>query len=223
MGIFSRMRDIISANINAMLERAEDPEKMIRLMIQEMEDTLIEVKAQCAGVMAQVKSLDRQSAEMENKAADWQRKARLAVDKGREDLAREALLEKQRWEEQARGLQSQRIETQAVVERYQEDIVQLEEKIQSARDKQKTLCRRHEQAQSRFCVRSKIRQSENTDAFARFEGVERRVEQMESEADLVNYGRKPSLEEEFEKLEAEESLEKELQALKETAGQGGKG
>ena len=90
MGIFTRFRDIISSNINAMLDKAEDPEKLISLMIREMEDTLVEIKASCAGVMANKKKLQRQMSEAQARSENWEQKAALAVTKGRDDLAREA-------------------------------------------------------------------------------------------------------------------------------------
>jgi len=214
MGIFSRLRDIISSNINAMLEKAEDPEKMLRLMIQEMEDTLIEIKAQCASAMAQGKTFERQAEEARRRVEEWDGKARLAVEKGRDDLAREALLEKRRHQERADLLQGQKTECEGLINQYQSDIIQLEEKIASAREKQKILVQRHAHATYKKRAQENIRKAETTEAFARFDGFERRVDRMEAEADLVNFGRKASLDEEFEKLAGDEELEKELEALR---------
>lgn len=218
MGIFSRLKDIVTSNINSMLEIAEDPEKLLRLMIQEMEDTLVEIKAQCASAMAQAKTFSRQAADMMRKAEDWAAKAELALQKNREDLAREALREKRMYQERSEQNEKQRAEFDALVEQYQEDLRQLEEKLAAAREKQQILLQRHAHAQSRQKARTKIRKTETNGAFARFEGFERRVERMEADAELADYGRKPSLEEEIAGLKEEEELDKELSELKNKIG-----
>jgi len=214
MGIFTRMRDIINSNINAMLDKAENPEKLLKMMIQEMEDTLIEIKAQCAAAMAQSKSFARAVGEARDRAEQWGDKARLAVEKGRDDLAREALLEKRRFQERADSLEAQRVESDALIEQYQNDIAQLEAKMNTVREKQKILVQRHAHAQSKKRAQENIRRADGTDVMLRFESFERRVDQMEAAADLVNYGRKASLESEFDKLVGDEELEKELEQLR---------
>jgi phage shock protein A len=214
MGIFTRMRDIINSNINAMLEKAEDPEKMIRLMIQEMEDTLIDIKAQCASAMAHVKTFSRQLAEANEKAEEWERKARLAMEKGREALAREALLEKRHYAERVEAIAAQKRECEALIEQYQKDMQQLEEKMASAREKQKVLVQRHMHATTKRRAQTQIRKADIGDVFAKFDGFERRVDRMEAEADLVNFGRKPSVHDEFEQLVGDEQIEAEMEALR---------
>lgn len=214
MGIFSRVSDIISSNINAMLDKAEDPEKLVRLMIQEMEDTLVEIKASCAGVMATKKRVQREREEALTRAKQWEEKAQLAVNKGREDLAREALMEKRRYRERAGTLEKELSQCDALVEQYQTDMTQLEDKLSAAREKQRILVQRHIHAQRRKRAQQEIRRLDTTDALIRFEQFENRIERMEAEADLVNFGRKPPLEEEFARLEGDEEIEKELQALK---------
>ncbi len=214
MGIFTRVRDIISANINAMLEKAEDPEKMIKLMIQEMEDTLVEIKASCAGAMATKKKVQRLLDESVARADDWGEKARIAVDKGREDLGREALVEKRRYRERADALERELSECDALVNQYQDDIIKLEEKLGTAREKQRMLVQRHIRAERRKRAERGIRRLDTSDAFIRFEQFENRIERMEAEADLVNFGRKSPLEDEFAHLEGDEEIEKELDALK---------
>jgi len=200
-----------------MLDKAEDPEKLIRLMIQEMEDTLVEVRASCADVMAAAKRVERVREEAKLKAAQWEERAMLAVSKGREDLAREALLEKRRHNERADSLDREIAECNSIVEQYQGDIVQLEEKLAAAREKQRVLTQRHIHARKKKRAQMDIRRMETTDAFIRFEQFENRIERMEAEADLVNFGRKSSLEADFAGLEGDEVLEKELQTLKEVA------
>ena len=218
MGIFTRVRDIISSNINAMLEKAEDPEKMIKLMIQEMEDTLVEIKASCAGAMATKKKVQRVLDESLGRADEWGEKAQVAVDKGREDLAREALVEKRRYRERAEALERESSECDMLVNQYQDDIIKLEEKLTAAREKQRILVQRHIRAQRRKRAERDIRRLETSDAFIRFEQFQNRIERMEAEADLVNFGRKSTLEEELAHLEGDEEIEKELQALKGSAG-----
>ena len=217
MGIFSRVRDIISSNINAMLDKAEDPEKMIRLMIQEMEDTLVEIRASCAGVMATRKKVERGLEEARSRAQKWRDKAELAVAKGREDLAREALFEKRRYTERAAALDTERDRCGEMVEQYQEDIRQLEDKLAAAREKQRVLVQRHIHARQKKRVQSEIRKVDASDAVIRFEQFENRIERMEAEADLVNFGRKPTLEDQLDRLEEDEEIEKELEALKTAA------
>ena len=217
MGVFSRLGDIISSNINAMLDRAEDPEKMVRLMIQEMEDTLVEIKASCAGAMAAKKRIQRDLEHVHTRIAGWEDKAQLAVSKGREDLAREALLEKRRYRDRATALEEELLHSGELIEQYQSDIAQLEDKLSAAREKQRLLVQRHIRAQKHKRAQADIRRFENSDAVLRFEQFESRVERLEAEAELVNSHRKPSLEEEFNRLEGDEEIERELASLKAAA------
>jgi phage shock protein A len=214
MGIFTRFRDIVSSNINAMLDKAEDPEKLIRLMIREMEDTLIELKASCAEVMANRKKTERQLDNAQSREEEWKAKAELAVVKGRDDLAREALLEKRRLGESADALERELTESNALVEQYQDDIRQLEDKLGSAREKQRILVQRHIHANKKKRAQEEIRRIEGTEAVIKFEELENRIERMEAEADLVNFGRKPGLESEFDDLVVDEEIERELANLK---------
>ncbi|MFO7709609.1 MAG: phage shock protein PspA [Desulfobacterales bacterium] len=214
MGIFTRFRDIVSSNINSMLDRAEDPEKLIRLMIREMEDTLVELKAACAGVMAETKRIQRQCDEAENRSRFWADKAQLAAGKGRDELAREALVEKRRYRERAGALEQELTEHQSLVEQYQADIGQLEDKLKSARDKQRVLVQRHIHAERKRRAQQEIRRIDSSEAVFRFDELESRIERMEAEADLVNFGRRGSLEETIGTLEFDEEIERELQALK---------
>ena len=213
MGIFSRFADIVNANINSLLEKAEDPQKLVRLMIQEMEDTLVEVKASCASAMAIKKRIQRASNELNSKIDEWARKAELAISKGREDLAREAIVEKRRHHDRFTSLDQEINQADALVEQYQSEITQLEDKLMAAREKQRVLIQRHVHARTKKRVEEGIRKVDTSDAFVRFEHFENRIERMEADANLVNYGRKPKLEDEFAALEDDE-VEKELSALK---------
>ena len=214
MSIFSRFRDIVNSNINSMLDQAEDPEKLVRLMIQEMEDTLIDLKASCAGAIAARKKTGRALDDLQTRVANWESKAKLAVEKGREELAREALLEKRRVGEGLSALERETTQLDEVIRNYQADISQLEEKLTTAREKQRVLVQRHIHAQHKTRAQGAIRRSETSDALLRYEQFEARIERMEADADLINYGRKPSLEEQFAQLERDEDIEKELAALK---------
>jgi phage shock protein A len=214
MGIFTRFRDIISSNINAMLDKAEDPEKLIRLMIREMEDTLVEIKTACAGVMAGGKKIKRQLEGLGARARYWEEKAELAVNKGRDDLAREALVEKRKFNRRIETLENDLAEHDLLIEQYQDDLRQLEEKLKSARDKQRMLVQRHIHAQKKMQAQEKIRRIDSSETVMKFDELENRIERMEAEADLVNYGKKTSLEEELERLSVDEEIENELRALK---------
>ena len=214
MGVFSRMRDIISSNINSMLEKAEDPEKLIKLMIQEMEDTLVEIKASTAGAMAVTKKIDRELEQARRRCDEWEKRVALAVEKGRDDLAREALVQKRLYQQQAEALEREAAENEALVAKYKQDITLLEEKLQSAREKHRILAERHRRAAQSRRARETIRRTNTHEAFVRFENFENRIERMEAAADLVNYRKKPSLEEEFSTLEGEDDVEAELAEIK---------
>jgi phage shock protein A len=215
MGIFTRFKDIINSNLNVMLEKAEDPEKLIKLMIQEMEDTLVELKASCAGAMASRTRVTRARDLAAESIDKWDGKARLAVEKGREDLAREALLEKRACQQEADDREKETTHFDELVSQYQKDIAQLEEKLEAARNKHRILVQRHIHATHRKSAQSKIRKADSSDAFFRFEQFENRIDRMEADADLVNY-RGRDLEDELGKLETDEQIEKELASLKES-------
>jgi phage shock protein A len=214
MGIFTRFRDIVNANINAMLDRAEDPEKLIRLMIREMEDTLVELKASCSSVIAEQKKLQRRLDEVNSRKTLWESRAALAVEKGREDLAREALMEKRRFTETAQVLDGNLAQQSTLVEQYRDDIAQLEDKLRKAREKQRLLVQRHIRAQQSKQAQQDIRRMDNYEAIAKFEDLENRIDRMEAEAELVNPAPKGSLEDSFAKLDMDDEIEKELEAIK---------
>jgi phage shock protein A len=217
MGIFTRFRDIIGSNINFMLDRAEDPEKLIRMMIQEMEDTLIELKVACAGVMAESKRVRHQLQASEKRATYWGERACLAVTKGRDDLAREALMEKRGFTRRSETLADEVTRHQSLMGQYQEDIRQLEEKLKSAREKERLLVQRHIHATRKRRAQEEIRRMDSADTIIKFEELQHRIDHMESESDLDNFGRKPNLQDELERLAMGEEIEKELRALKITS------
>ncbi len=217
MGIFTRFRDIVSANINAMLDGAEDPEKMIKLMIREMEDTLVELKVSCAGVIAGRKKVERRLDEVAAREQLWSGRAALAVQRGKDDLAREALLEKRRFSVMIEALRKEIVDHNGLIEQYQSDMVELENKLASAKEKRNLLVQRHRRASGKKRAQEDIRRMDSSESMARFEKLESRIEQMEAEADLVNFGRKPTVDEQFDDLHRDEEIEKELEKIKAAA------
>lgn len=214
MGIFTRFRDIVNSNINAMLDTAEDPEKMIKLMIHEMEDTLIELKSSCAGVIAGRKKVDRRLDEIKDKIDLWDERANLGVRKGRDDLAREALLEKRRYTDICDTLEHEIAEYDGLVKQYHDDIMELEEKLTSAKEKKRILVQRHKRAHGKKKAQEEIKRSTSADTMARFDKLESRIEQMEAEADLVNPRQKPTIEEELHEMAVDDDIENELAKIK---------
>lgn len=214
MSIFSRLADIINSNISSILDRAEDPEKMIRLMIQEMEDTLVEARTVAARVIADKKEGNRRQGRLAEAQAEWQRKAELALSKGRDDLAKGALIEKAKLAETARLLEEELELLDEALTRQEEDIAKLEAKLKEAKAKQKTLLARHESASSRLKVRQQVHERRMEDAFTRFAQMERRVDTLEGEVEAFDLGRGKTLAEEIADLEAEQAVERELEELK---------
>jgi phage shock protein A len=214
MGIFTRFSDIISSNINAMLDQAEDPEKLIKLMIREMEDTLIEIKSSCANTIAGGKKVGRLLEETRERQLFWEEKAQLAVTKGRDDLARQALLEKRRFSQRVTAVDEEHSELEMIVEKYRDDIQELETKLKSARDKQRMLVQRHIRASRKKKAQQEIRRVDSAEIMQKFDEMETNIERMEAEADLVNFGRKTTLEAEFEELAADDEIEQQLKDLK---------
>lgn len=214
MGIFSRFSDIVNSNINAILDKAEDPEKLVRLMIQEMEDTLVEVRSAAARSIADKKELARKLKALTKEGVAWQDKAELAISKGRDDLAKAALAERARVTASAEALDQQ---TQAVAEglvKLNTDITRLEEKLGDAKTRQKAIIARHQTASRRLQVRTKIHNPKVDDAFVRFESFERRMEDLEGRVEAYDLGSRKDLRNEFANLESEEVVEKELADLK---------
>ncbi len=214
MGIFTRFSDIVNSNINTMLDKAEDPEKIVRLMIQEMEDTLVEVRSAAARSIADKKDLNRRVGSFEYELGGWDDKAELAVRKGREDLAKAALVEKSRVSSAVDILKQDYIIVDEGLAKLNEDIARLESKLQDAKVRQKALLTRHKTASSRLAVRQKIYDYKIDDAMVRFEQYTRRIDDVEGRIEAYDLGLPKDLHHEFAGLEAEESIKKELDALK---------
>ena len=214
MGIFTRFSDIVNSNINAILDKAEDPEKIVRLMIQEMEDTLVEVRSAAARSIADKKDLNRQLGRFEGEQREWDNKAELALRKGREDLAKAALVEKSRASTAADIIKSDYVAVDEGLSKLNDDIARLESKLLDAKARQKSLLARHKTANSRLAARKKIYDYQIDDAMVRFEQYTRRIDDVEGRIEAYDLGLPKDLTHEFASLEAEESVEKELSDLK---------
>ena len=215
MGIFSRTRDIIAANVTDLLDRAEDPSKMIRMIIMEMEETLVEVRAGAARTIADQKEMRRAIIRAEAATANWGEKAELALSKGREDLAKAALVEKGKarsFVEQTRAEVGSLDDSLALNEA---DIAKLEAKLREARTRQNGILNRIESADQRSKMREMTKGPRVDEAFARFEVMERRADLAEGRADALGLGG-PSrtLADEFAELSVDDDVSAELAAMK---------
>ncbi|MDH3274955.1 MAG: phage shock protein PspA [Gammaproteobacteria bacterium] len=215
MGIFTRFSDIVNSNINAILDKAEDPEKIVRLMIQEMEDTLVEVRSAAARSIADKKDLNRKIETLDRERSDWDDRAELAMRKGREDLAEAALVEKSRVSSAVDVLKEDYLAVDEGLAKLNEDIGRLESKLEDAKTRQKSLLARHKTASSRLAARKKIHDYKIDDAMVRFEAYTRRIDDVEGRVEAYDLGLPKDLNHEFAGLEAEDLVKEELNALKE--------
>lgn len=213
MGIFSRFTDIINSNINSILDKAEDPEKMVRLIIQEMEETLVEVRTQSAKVIADKKELNRRVERLNKEAEGWESKAAVALSKEREDLARAALKEKSEAEEAAMKIDADLEVIDHNLEKLSGDISLLQQKLVDAKTRQKALIVRGQTAQTRMGVKRQIHDVDIDEAMSRFDRYERRIDDLEGEVEAYDLGRR-SLADEITELEGDEKVDEELAKLK---------
>ncbi len=224
MGIFSRMTDIINSNINALLDQAEDPHKMIRLIIQEMEDTLVEVRSSSARVIADRKAATRRLDAVRAEAGEWEDKARLAISKGREDLAKAALLEKRALEEEVDIVDAELAALDDHVNQLNSEVEQLQQKLTDAKAKQKAMAMRTQTVESRIKVKRQIQREAVDNAFQRFEQFERKMDNLESQVEAMDLGRDKTggLANEIDGLVEDEELTQEIERLKSEMGGGDK-
>lgn len=215
MGIFSRTRDIIAANVTDLLDKAEDPAKMIRMIILEMEETLVEVRASAARTIADQKEMRRHVSKLDKLQESWTEKAELALSKDREDLAKAALVERQKAGDMADQLKAEIAVLDEALRASEEDISKLQTKLRDARTRQNSIATRLESATNRMRMREVYAGSKAQEAFSRFDVMERRVDMAEGRAEALGLGAAPkSLEEEIAELKASEKVEADLAALK---------
>lgn len=214
MGVFSRLSDIVNSNLNSMLDKAEDPEKIVRLIIQEMEDTLVEVRSAAARAIADKKEILRKLDHFEQRQEEWRAKAELAVSKGRDDLAKGALAARRKAQEMADVLTRELALVEEGVDKANADLEQLQSKLQEAKAKEKTLQLRRQSANDRVRVTRHIYDGRIDEAMARYDNFERKIDELEAEAEAIAMGRPRSLSEQFAELESEESVKAELKQLK---------
>ena len=213
MSIFNRLSDIINSNISSLLDKAENPEKMIRMVIQEMEETLVEVRSGTAKVIAEKKTLSRRAEQLKKQAQDWESKAELALSKGREDLAKAALLEKSNINSSVVITEKDLAKLDGTLDKLSTEIEQLQAKLNDARARQKTIVMRTTATESRLNVNRQLHSYSIDNAMNKFEYYEKKIDQMEGQMDSIHI-EKRSLQSEFDKLERQESIDQELEALK---------
>ena len=214
MTIFSRITDIINANISALLERAEDPEKMIRLMIQEMEDTLVEVRSQSVRAIADRREIERKIERLDANGRIWEDKAAFALGKGREDLARSALLVRRKLEDEAALLREELALIEESLANHNEDLTRLQAKIDEAKARKSSIELRMTTAKGRVRVRRALHDDRVDDALNRYGSLERRIDELEAGAEVYDMGKAKTLEQEFAELEAETDIAEDLARLK---------
>ena len=209
--VFSRARDIFAANMTELLDRSEDPSRMIRMIILEMEETLVEVRATAARSIADIKEMRRALGRLDQLQDDWTAKAELALSKDREDLAKAALMERQKAADMAEGLHAEVAQSEQVLRGYEADIAKLQAKLREARARQNAIAARFESAVTRAKAREIMNGSRTQDAFSKFELLERRADFAEGRAEALGMS---SLEDEIHELKAMESVDRELAAMK---------
>lgn len=214
MGMFSRFTDIVNANINSMLDKAENPEKMIKLIIQEMEETLVEVRSTAAKQIAEKKTVMRNIRDMESRVANWQQKAELALNKGREDLAKSALVEKQSCSQKLAEFNEELNQFDDFLTAVQQDGQRLQDKLSEAKRKQEAYTMRQQSAEVRLKVREKAAVYNIDEAISKFERYQQKIDRVEAEVEAYDMTSSKDLDSQFRELESDENIEQELEQLK---------
>ena len=220
MGMFTRLTDIINANINSLLEKAEDPQKLIRLIIQEMEETLVEVRSVAAKSIADKKSLQRQVDTLEKQVSNWQAKAELALSKGRDDLARSALSEKSKVTQELDSLQEEMQSVEKILADVQSDSQRLQDKLSEAKRRQDSLKLRQQSATVRLKAKQKVHTVNIEQSIQKFELYQQKVDAVEAQVEAYDFTSNKTLESEFRALETEDSIELELEQMKKKVANG---
>jgi len=214
MGIFTRFADIVNSNLNAMLDGAEDPEKMLKLIIQEMEQTLVEVRSASVRTIADKKELARKIDQRKHYSSNWQEKAELAISKGRDDLAKAALIEKQEIDKSIEAQEKELLQLESALAKLNEDISHLQEKLNEAKARRDTFALRQKTVASRLKVKNQLDNSAIEDAFTKFELFEQKMDHLEAEVEAFDLGNGKTLSDQINDLVVDEKIEEELEALK---------
>lgn len=214
MSVFKRFSDVLNSNVSAMLDKAENPEKLVKMIISEMESTLLNVRTESAKTIADKKEMERQIKRFEEEVISWQQRAELALDKGREDLAKQALKEKSRIEQAIEAQCKEFAALETALERLDHDIAKLQSKLNEAVARRKAIIARHETVKATIHMRRRIETNSINDALDRFDRFEQRMDQMEAEVEAMDLGRNVTLSEQIDSLQGDEDINKELEALK---------
>jgi len=214
MGVFTRLTDIIQSNVLSALDKAEDPEKLVRLMIQEMEETLVEVRSAQAGFLGDKKALNRELNASNQSIDFWQQKAELALEKQRDDLAKSALMEKNKAIKNVGNLNAELVKVDSALNKLKADVDNLQAKLNQAKAKQASIMKREETATSRLKVKTQLHSEQINKALERFESVERKVDEIEAKVESYDLGKAPSLQQQFDELEKNDEIEAQLAELK---------
>ena len=214
MGIFTRFADIVNSNLNSMLDKAEDPEKMLKLIIQEMEHTLVEVRTSSVKTIAEKKEIKRHMTDVARNITRWTEKAELAITKGREDLARAALIEKQNLQDSFDSQETELVELETALVKLNEDISRLQEKLSEAKSRRAAMQLRHKTATTRIKVKRQLNNDSIDAAFNKFELYEQKMDRLEAEVESFDLGKGQTLSDQIEQLVVDEKIEEELKSLK---------
>lgn len=221
MGMFSRLADVINANINSLLDKAEDPEKMLRMIIQEMEETLVDVRTSAAKNIAEKKTAYRKISSLKTQASQWQQKAELALQKGRDDLARAALVEKQKAQQEFEAMETDVAKLDEGLAGIQQDCQRLQEKLTEARRKQQSFAMRQNTSSARLKIKQKEHQYDIESALAKFENYQRKIDDMEAQVEAYDMTESAQdLNAQFRELEANDSVEQELEQMRKKVANG---
>lgn len=214
MSVFKRFSDIINSNVSAMLDKAENPEKLVRMIISEMEETLLNVRTESVKTIADKKEMERQIKNFEAEILSWQKRAELAIEKGRDDLAKQALMEKHRIEQAIEAQCKEFTALEVALDRLDHDIAKLQGKLDEALARRKAIVARHDTVKATIHLRKKIETNGIDEALNRFDRFERRMDQVEAEVEAMDLGRNSSLSQQIDALKEDEAIDKELEALK---------